>query len=219
MKLSYFLDLPKTLIFNLRCFDFKTAIKLPVFIYHKTKFYSLSGKVKITGNISRGMIKIGYPYVSIFSFNTPTIIEISGEIEFKGKASIGHGCSISVGKNGKLIIGDNFTVSSSSSIICHNKIEFGCNNLLSWQIIVMDTDFHNYKKDGVLQKWNDDVKICDNVWIGMRCTILKGSFIPQSSIIASNAVLSGKKLNEYTGNILVAGNPAKVIQEGINWPP
>jgi hypothetical protein len=92
MKLSYLLDLPKTLYFNLKCFDFRTALKLPVFIHHRTKFYSVSGKVKISGNISRGMIKIGYPYVSIFSFNIPTIIEIFGEIEFKGIASIGHGC-------------------------------------------------------------------------------------------------------------------------------
>lgn len=212
-------NIPKTIYVNFKCFDFLTAIKLPVIVYRKTKFFSLRGKVIITGKIQRGMIRIGYPYVTIFDFRSPTLIEVLGKIEFKGKASIGHGSSVSVGKNGKLIIGDNFNISSSSSIICHNKIEFGTNNLLSWDIIVMDTDFHNYKVNGIVKAWNGEVKVCDNVWIGMRSTILKDSYIPTETVVAANSVVSGDRLKNYNGNILIGGNPAKVIKEGINWPP
>lgn len=217
MKISFILDLPKTIIFNLHYFNFKTAVKLPVFVYRKTKFYSLKGKISIAGDIKRGMIRIGYPYVTIFDFNKSTIWELFGEIEFWGTAFIGHGSSISVSANGKLTIGDNFHISASSTIICQNVIEFKRDVLLSWQIIIMDTDFHKSINSGLLQNNSNGIMISEHVWIGMRTTILKGAYIPNSTVIASNSVIAGKKFKDYNSNLLIGGNPAIVLKENYNW--
>lgn len=50
----------KTLLFNLRSFDLKTALKFPVYIYNNTEIFWL-GKVVIDAErIERGMVRIGH---------------------------------------------------------------------------------------------------------------------------------------------------------------
>ena len=57
MKIS---DWMHTLYFNLKVFDFKTAIKLPVYVGSKIAIKNISkGCIIIPENIHRGMISIG----------------------------------------------------------------------------------------------------------------------------------------------------------------
>ena len=67
-KLNYSkLNLVKTIIFNFCTLPFKTAIKLPVFLYGNVRFYSLKGKIEFDNcNIQRGMIKMGMNYGAKF---------------------------------------------------------------------------------------------------------------------------------------------------------
>ena len=53
------LNLISTLIVNFKLFPFRTALKLPIFVYGKTKIYSLNGTVTIEAPIQTGMIKFG----------------------------------------------------------------------------------------------------------------------------------------------------------------
>ena len=73
-----------------------------------------------------------------------------------------------------LHFGDNFDVTGSSSIICSKNITFGNDSLLSWDILIMDSDFHpilNRNKDRVNSPL--PINIENGVWIGCRSTILK----------------------------------------------
>ncbi len=54
------------------------------------------------------------------------------------------------------------------------------------------------------------VIIGDNVWIGNKVIILKGAVVGDNSIIAAGSVVLGK---EYPPNVIIGGNPAKVIKE------
>lgn len=206
----------KTILFNLNYFPFFIAIKLPVYVSKQTLFLKKKGRIKIEGSIKTGMIKIGYGTVGIFDKKySRTIWEVEGEIVFNGKASIGYGSKISVAENAILSFGDNFMITANSSIVVAKKIQFGNDCLLSWDILIMDTDYHQIiDNNGNVINTNQPVIIGEHVWIACRTTILKGAIIPNNSIIAANSVLT-KKLEEE--NSIWGGNPVFKIKEDISW--
>jgi acetyltransferase-like isoleucine patch superfamily enzyme len=166
--------------------------------------------------IKTGMINIGYGEVGIFDKKVSrSIWQVSGTVIFKGKVHIGHGSKLSVG--GTLILGNNFVITAESSIVASNKVEFGENCLLSWDILIMDTDFHKIKdsSDNVINA-PTPITIGNKVWIGCRCLILKRATIPDNSIIGANSLISKRLKKE---NAIYAGQPARVLKEDITWTP
>ncbi|MBC8770466.1 acyltransferase [Arenibacter sp. BSSL-BM3] len=55
---------------------------------------------------------------------------------------------------------------------------------------------------------SNPIIIEDNVWIGMNSLVLKGVCIGKNSIVAAHSVVT-KNVPE---NVLVGGNPAKIIK-------
>lgn len=147
------IDIIKTYYFNFHYFSFYTAIKLPVFIYERTDLYQMQGKIIIDAPIQTGMLKIGPHCLGtqdvLFS---RTMWQVAGNLIIKGHTSFGRGCKISIGQQAQLTIGKNFTITGKSDIICQKSITFGDNCLLSWDILIMDTDFHHiYDLDSVAE--------------------------------------------------------------------
>jgi acetyltransferase-like isoleucine patch superfamily enzyme len=161
------------------------------------------------------MIKIGFGDVGIFDRKSSrTIWENKGQIIFQGRADIGHGSKICVGKNGELLFGKQFVITAESSIICFNKIFFGERCLLSWDTLIMDTDFHKiYFNDKVINQ-NQQIVIGNKIWIGARSTILKGVAIASNSVVAAGSVVNKTFTDE---SVLIAGVPARVVKENISW--
>nr|WP_247877017.1 hypothetical protein [Azospirillum brasilense] len=58
-----------------------------------------------------------------------------------------------------------------------------------------------------------DIIISKKVWIGFRSIVLKGAQIGEGSIIGASAIVSGN-IPAYCS---AAGNPARVIREGVTW--
>lgn len=134
---------------------------------------------------------------------------------FKGNATFGQGSKVSVAKNAKVIFGNKFIITAESEIVCSKRIEFGDTCLLSWDILIMDSDHHMiWDEEKNIINHPKEIVIEDNVWIGCRASILKGSRIPSNSVIAANAVVS-KNLQDP--NAVYAGNPARKIKENITW--
>lgn len=215
-RFLYRTSIIKTLYFNFKFLAFKKALKLPFIIANKVYLKNLSGKILLHCSPETALIKIGFSDVGIFDEKVSrTILFLKGSMEFYGKANIGHGSKISVGENAELILGENFIITAESSIVVEKRIEIGDNCLLSWDILIMDTDFHKII-DSSEQICNQasPVKIGNNVWIGCRCLILKGSEIPKGAIIGANSTITKKLLNEDS---LFIGNPATLIKENIKW--
>ena len=102
---------PKTLRFNLHYFPLKTALKLPVIVSHRTFLRELHGKVTLSETVDTAMVKIGFGDVGHYDRKrSRTIWQVSGEVNFRGKASIGHGSKISV--RGKLELGERFNITA-----------------------------------------------------------------------------------------------------------
>lgn len=213
----YILGLPKTILFNLRYLPLIDAIKLPVFISHRVWLMKLSGKIKVD-EVRTGIIKIGFGDVGIFDqqrSRTIWRVSESGFVEFKGKANIGHGSKLSV--SGKLVIGKNLIITAESSVVVENCITIGDNVLVSWDSLIMDTDFHKiYDLNGDQTNIPMQIIIGNKVWIGCRTIILKGVKIADGVVIAaSSTVIKSININ----NSIAGGNPARVIKENIKWQP
>lgn len=209
----YIMGFPKSIYINFKYFPLKIAIKLPIYVSHKVKFQNLEGEI-ILGKIKPGIVRIGFGSVENYDFKyTRTSLNFNGKIYFEGKAKIGYGSKIS--NEGTLILGNNFQISAASTIICRKKIKFGENNLIAWDSVIMDTDHHhiyNFNEEKINE--NREINIGNNVWIGAKVFILKGSQIPNDSVVGAGSIVS-KKITE--ANVIISGNPAKIVRKNIKW--
>jgi acetyltransferase-like isoleucine patch superfamily enzyme len=206
----------KSLIFNLKYLPFKQAIKFPFLISRKVSLLKTKGEIVIENNIQTGMIQIGYGQIGIFDKKkSRSIWQVSGKVIFKGKTNIGHGSKISVAEFGLLELGNNFNVTAESSIVAHKHIQFGEDCLISWECLIMDTDFHKiYDKEKKIINSPTPIIIGKKVWISCRSLILKGTKIADNTIIGGGSLVS-KDISNQSG--LYAGSPVKFLKKDITW--
>ena len=65
-----------------------------------------------------------------------------------------------------------------------------------------------YEVKDKLLKNDEDVIICDDVWIGCNATILKGVTVGKGAVVAAGSIVT-KDVEPYS---IVGGNPAKNIR-------
>ena len=208
------LSLPKTLRFNFHYFPLKTALKLPVFVSHRTFLRELHGKIMLPEKVNTAMIKIGFGDVGHYDRKrSRSIWQVSGTVAFGGKASIGHGSKLSV--RGNLTLGADFNMTAESTIVCAHQISFGKDCLLSWDILTMDTDEHPiYNQEGIRTNPDKPIIVGNHVWIGCKCMLLKGTEIPNNTVVAAGTLLT----SAFSGkNQIVGGNPPAVLKSDVRW--
>ncbi|MEG1762821.1 MAG: acyltransferase, partial [Bacteroidales bacterium] len=171
---------------------------------------------KVEGKLKPGNIKIGIGFTQVSDFRRDrTLLDWSGNVIFKGKCKIGAGSRISVAKNALLQFGDQFNMTSNSSIICRNNIQFGTETLISWHCLLMDTDQHQiFDQAGNRTNQDHPIVIGNHVWIAAHSILLKGTQIPDDCVVAAGSRLNSK-IEEK--NVLIAGNPAQITKHNIRW--
>lgn len=223
---DFLISLPATIRFNFKHLPFKKAIKLPVFLCRAK--CSGKGQYIFPENLSTGMIKLGFPMVSVFPAKG-IVLENKGVIKFEGETAIGGGAGISVGKNGFLTFGDKFCNQTGAKIICYHKILFKEKVRVGWETLICDTDFHTMKSsDGnKYTKGYGEIEIGSEVWVGSYCKLFKNTSVPSRCTIASSTVLN-KKIECEPYSLIYPGGGVKVKTTGyyrdleddtINYPP
>lgn len=148
-----------------------------------------------------------------------TMWEVSGTLVIKGKASIGRGCKISIGKDATLTLGENLVITGDTKIICQKEISLGKHCLLSWDILIMDTDFHHIlNTDDRITNVPKAISIGNNVWIGCRNTVLKGVSIADNNIISANSTIT-RDVTESNCVIGGHGKSVEIIKKNVSWKP
>ncbi len=218
IKLLCKVNLWKTIYFNFHYFPCQTAIRFPVFIYKRTELYKMRGRIVLDGSVKPGLIKFGVHGLGTQDMKySRTMWEVSGVLIVKGKVCIGRGSKISIGKDATLTLGEDFNITGNSEIICQTGITFGNDCLLSWDILIMDTDFHKVLNDeGRITNSPRTINIGNHVWIGCRNTILKGVTIADNNIISANSTIT-KDIKESHCVIGGHGNTAGVMKRDVNW--
>lgn len=139
-----------------------------------------------------------------FSMNKNTILNVEGHF------FVGAGSDIRIFDNASLSIGSGY-LNSNVQIVCANSITIGKDVAIARDVIIRDTDAHN-----ILDKKHEKTKpivIGNHVWIGTRAIIMKGVTIGDNAIIAAGAIVT----KDVLSNTIVAGIPATVIRENVNW--
>ena len=213
--INILISIPKTILFNFRHLPFSQAIKLPIWIACNCKI-SIKGKIILKRTPSLAIIRIGYHKVAIMGPNEKTVIKVgkTGTLIFEGSAHIGKGSKIYVSNNEKLNLGDNFAISASTQIFCQKSISFGRDIQFSWDCLVMDSDSHRIYIESEQINTDKEISFGNKIWIGCRCTILKGSVIPDGCVIAATSCVTGKN---FEANTIIAGTPAKSIKKISSW--
>lgn len=217
-KLLRKVNLWKTVYFNFHYFPFKTAIRMPVFIYHQSELYLMRGRIVLETPVRPGLVKFGPHGLGTQDLiYSRTMWENSGALVIKGKASIGRGSKISIGKGATLTLGKDFQITGNSEIICQKGITFGDDCLLSWNILIMDTDFHHVlNSEGKVTNAPRPINIGNHVWIGCRNTILKGVTIGDNNIISANSTIT-RSIKEQNCIIGGHGTSAEILRRDIGW--
>lgn len=117
-----------------------------------------------------------------------------------------NGASIYVNKNASVTIEDNVGFNIGVSVVSMHHISVGSDTIVGDATAIYDSDFHGI--DGAKTK-TAPVVIGNHVWIGARTIILKGVKIGDYVIVGAGSVLT----KDVPNNVIVAGNPAKVIRE------
>lgn len=107
-------------------------------------------------------------------------------------------------------IGDNFysnyncTILDVAKVIVKDNVMFGPNVSIYAAGHPIDKDTRNAGLE-----FGKPITIGNNVWVGGNCIILPGVTIGDNSVIGAGSVVT----KDVPENVIVAGNPAKVIKE------
>lgn len=208
------LSLPKTIYFNFITFGIK-GYKLPVYISHNTHIASIHfNTIKIEGEIKPFMILIGFGgSVGVVPNSRSEIcLEKNSLLVFKGKAQFAAGCGIR--NSGTIVLGKNFGMNRNSFLSCYRSVVIGDNFKAGWNCAVRDSDGHSIIKGGEKQKLYSPVHIGNNVWLCSFSHILKGVTLSDHTVVAYRSLVTKPF---YEGHVLLGGQPAKIIDNDIDW--
>ncbi|MEJ5210565.1 MAG: acyltransferase [Burkholderiales bacterium] len=160
--------------------------------------------------LRRRYLMLRYPSLEI---GYGTVIVGPFRFRGRGRAMIGAGCrlvGVSLHVEGTLIVGDGSFL-NGTSIVCRQSVTIGARGLLS-DAYVTDTDFHNLEPElrhgPPGPKTMRPVRIGNNVWLGDRAVVLKGSVIGDNAVIGSHGVVRG----EVPPRSVCIGNPVQIIK-------
>lgn len=131
-----------------------------------------------------------------------------------------HGC-LSVGKKGKITIGDYALIGPRVLIQSEEKIEIGNFSYIAPDVLIMDTNHHSiYAADRMVDIFGvakgisginsigKPIKIGNHVWLARRVMVFKGVTIGDRSVVGAGTVVT----HDIPSDVVVAGSPAKIVK-------
>jgi acetyltransferase-like isoleucine patch superfamily enzyme len=145
-------------------------------------------------------------------------LRVDGKLDIRGPGRVIFGDNVRVGMTvtpwthapeATIEIGSDSFV-NGTSFGCQREIRVGRRAILG-QCSIMDTDFHSL----VVDRHNPTAPVRatpvileENVWIGAQAGVLPGTRIGRNSVVGFGAVCAGV----FPENVVIAGNPARVIR-------
>lgn len=128
---------------------------------------------------------------------------------------------ISMQNNNLVEIGKNFAGGYGLKIdfVFQNDltVKIGDSCLFGHNINFMLGDFHTIystEDNSVINKPKKGINIGNHVWLGKNVTVLKDSGVGDNSVVALGSIIT----KSFTrNNVVLAGSPARVVKENVNW--
>lgn len=214
-------NLWRTAYLNFRTLPYKQAIKFPIYVYGKVRFFMLNGSISISDcAIKRGMVKIGVNGDSFSLSDGSGFIQLASptaRIEFQGPCRIALNSKIRVA-DGILQFGKYSRIGTGSKIICNGgRISIGAFTGITFGCTMMNSSFH-YTYDlqlGAYRNRTKNIVIGERNWIGNQTTILGGTLTKNDTIVGTGSLLN-RDYTRLDGEYpMIAGRPAKLLRLGV----
>lgn len=205
----------KTIIANFRCFPYGQAIHLPLFLYGNITFIN-EGHISLRPTyLTPGLIKLGKTDSIIWGSGGGNYSRFvnKGEWTVNGVFNMANGCLVSITEDAVLETGHGVRLGPLSKLMCAEGIKIGRRTGISWECQIFDTDFHFMIFKGQVGKKTKKIHIGDHCWIGNRVNIMKGAYLDDYSVVASNSMVN-KDYGEYGQKCVFAGTPAQFKANG-----
>lgn len=181
--------------------------------YHYGSNLVLEGRVSIKFDVGSRMVlnnrlTLGYNSITKANGETKIRLDENAKIIINGDARIFYGGDVYLFKDAVLTIGNSY-INSNCTLRVTNKVIIGNGCAIAWNVSIMDSEFHCI--DGKLNA--SPIIIEDHVWVGANSTILPGVTVGYGAIVAAGAVVK----DNVPPKCLVAGIPARIIKENVEW--
>lgn len=115
---------------------------------------------------------------------------------------------LATGPRGTIEIGDDVSINFGASISAQAKVKIGSRVRIGPYAMIIDSDFHTPGGDPYGKASAKPIFIEDDVWLGGRVTVLKGTTIGARSVITAGSVVSGA----IPPDVIAGGVPARVLR-------
>lgn len=200
--------------FCLHFFSLNDAMKRPIQIHWKTKYYIEAGaKITIENPLYPYMIKIGMDDTKyIQAKNSIVHLGKNSILCFKSDAIFCKGICLWLEPNSEMNVGAGFFCNNNCTFRCNTNITFYDKVLLGWNIMFNTTDGHVLETDGKIKSMSGTIVIGSHVWVASNSEISKNVIVAEECVIAQHTLVNKSFL---IPNSLIAGIPAKVVRENI----
>lgn len=156
-------------------------------------------------------------YTCYKPFGRKTLFKVGDDatVIVNNRLEIAYGNVISVDKGAKLEFGSFYT-GIGSNVICKNHMYFGNHVMLGRDVCIFDSDYHDILNE-YGEKINPDKPVIleDNVWIGARSMVLKGSYVKAGAIVSANSMVVGEEVDG--SRCFINKRDAKSVGREISW--
>ena len=162
-----------------------------------------------------GALRIGLGSFGLSSEHDTSVVRVreGASMHCSGIVSLQRGVRVVV-DSGRLSFGHGTNVNGiGTKILCAQEITIGEWCTFSWDVQLLDNDFHAITVDGVEQPSAAPIRIGNRVWVGTRAIVLKGVTIGDGAVVAAGAVVT----RDVPAGAVVGGMPAKVIGRADSW--
>lgn len=174
-----------------------------------------SAQIKVNAPICYGFRTVkGLTIPTCLRMEAGTTLEINegpltryGNKEYK----LRYGAYIEIVNGGKLIIGQG-AANVGLTIMCAKEITIGHGVRIGRNVSIRDWNGPHVIINETYKN-HAPVHIGNRVWLCTGCTIMPGVTISEGAIVAANSVVT----KNVPPHCLVAGTPAKVVKENIEW--
>lgn len=200
----------KTIIANFRLLPFRQAIHLPLVIYNKTELKLSRSRIRLNIPPRFGLIKWACNEDLFTSSKSPSLLlMIDGTLTINGPARISPGCVFRI-IGGTVQLGKAYCLGGEGKILCCGNIRIGDFNRMAFGTIVCDSDYHYIRRKGGVKNCLGEVITGDCIWVGNNSSIMKGTKLPDYTVIGSKSYVN----KDFTTTMyapLIVGSPAKVV--------
>ncbi len=124
------------------------------------------------------------------------------------------------GDGNTIALGEHVTLTGTDHLAAleGTRLAIGPDCLIAKQVSFRTGDSHSLVRKGTRERLNPakDIRIGEHVWIGSNVTVLKGSSVADHCTVGANSLVC--KTHD-TPNCVLAGVPAKVLREDVDWVP